>query len=299
MSNKAAAPTSSKNRSGLGRIIGSPAGALIDEMARQLVQTDHVSVGRLVKHFGKKLLACWVVVVPTFAAAQETSHDSSTSAFEVKEVLDEQPSAAKQALLNDLDSDESNQRIAALKALAKLGPDAEFALPRLLKILTQPAESYERNLAIRCLARIGPAAAEAVPRLLEILKSKPSSNVSRFEAASALARMGRAGEVAIPTLIAILSDPDESEKRYLTKRSSPPAQGLILPLLRKDENGGYTDQRDMMLIYAISCLASFGPAASDALPAIRRVRDEPDALAVVKDLAIKAIQRIEEGDEPK
>lgn len=252
----------------------------------------------VLKNIGMGLLASWVVVMPPHVAAQATSHDPSTPAVEVPEVLDEQTSAERQELLNNLNSDDSRKRIAALKALAKRGPDAEFALPRLLEILTQPG-SYERNLAIRCLARIGPAAAEAVPRLLEILKSKTSSNVFRGEAAQALARMGSAGEVAIPTLIAILGDPDESEKRYLTKRSSPPAQGLILPLLRKDEKGGYTDQRDMMLIYTMSCLASFGPAASDALPVIRRVRDEPDALAVVKELANKTIQRIEERGEPR
>jgi HEAT repeat protein len=125
----------------------------------------------VLKNIGMGLLASWVVVMPPHVAAQATSHDPSTPAVEVPEMLDEQTSAERQELLNDLNSDDSRKRIAALKALARLGPDAEFALPRLLEILTQPG-SYERNLAIRCLARIGPAAAEAVPRLLEILKSK-------------------------------------------------------------------------------------------------------------------------------
>ena len=197
----------------------------------------------------------------------------------------------RQALLSDLNSDNSKVRTNALKSLAKIGPEAAVALPKLLEILKQSA-SYERTLAIRCLARIGPDAAESVPTLIDILKSRQSS-VWRHEAARALAQMGSAGEAAIPTLIAILGDPNESEKRYLKKVEAPSATGLIAPLLRKDEKGVYTDKRDIMLLYAMGCLASFGSDASDALPAIRRVRDEPDALAAVKEMANKAIKEIQ------
>ena len=66
----------------------------------------------------------------------------------------------------------------------------------------------------------------------------------------------------------------------------------MAPLLRKDETGVYTDQRDMILMHVISSLAVFGRAAEDAIPAIERVRDDPDALPAVKQTAEKAIEMI-------
>jgi hypothetical protein len=66
----------------------------------------------------------------------------------------------------------------------------------------------------------------------------------------------------------------------------------MAPLLRTDEKGTYTDQRDMILLQVISSLAAFGTAASGAIPEIERVRDDPDTLPAIQQAAEKALARI-------
>ncbi len=105
--------------------------------------------------------------------------------------------------------------------------------------------------------------------------------------------MGEAGEAAIPTLIAILKDPGDSVKSNFKKVTAPSAQGYMAPLLRSDDTGAYTDQRDMVLLYVISSLATFGPAAADTISDIEHVRDDPETLPLVKETAEQAIQRIQ------
>nr|WP_286178015.1 protein kinase [Rhodopirellula sp. JC639] len=194
-------------------------------------------------------------------------------------------------LIEKLQSNDSTQRLDALKAIQKLGPDASFAVPQLVKLLEQP-DSYEKTQVIRCLGRVGPDEGAAMPQLLEIFQSEAPLTGSRFEAAQAIARMGEVGEVAIPTLIALVKDPGESVKSYLRKATAPSAQGLMAPLLRTDESGTYMDQRDMILLQVISSLAAFGTAASGAIPEIERVRDDPDPLPAIQQAAEKALARI-------
>ena len=224
------------------------------------------------------------------AAVAESSRSNADSSDSVDNP-DKELSAASQPLIDDLNSKDSTRRLDALKAIQKLGPDAAFAVSKLVQLLKE-SESYEKTQVIRCLGRIGPDAAPAVPQLLEILQSESSATAFRYEAAQAIARMGEAGEVAIPTLIAILKDPGESVKSYLKKRTAPSTQGLMAPLLRKDETGVYTDRRDMILMHVISSLAAFGRASDDAIRAIERVRDDPDTLPAVKQTAERAIEMI-------
>lgn len=228
----------------------------------------------------------------------EDSQATTDQASESVVAENGEPSAIESELLDDLTCEDAAERNDALKAIQKLGPEAAFAVPQLVKLLEQ-SDSFEKTQVIRCLGRIGPDAAPAAAQLLEILRSESSLNGSRFEAAQAIARMGAAGEVAIPTLIAILKDPGESVKSYLKKATAPSAQGIMGPLLRKNETGVYTDQRDMILMHVISSLAIFGRAAEDAIPAIERVRDDPDALPAVKQTAEKAIEMISGETSPK
>jgi tetratricopeptide (TPR) repeat protein len=219
------------------------------------------------------------------------------------------------SLIDRLEADDAAAtRIDSLKSISKRGDEAASAVPKLIKILDQP-DSLEKAWAIRCLAKIGPKASAAAPMLHEILKSQVAdqpdgSNSSpeiltmmigtptvagiRFEAAGALMRMGQAGEVAIPTLIEMLENPGKSVKNYRKpgKTGSPSADGLAALIYRTDDQGTYIDARDRYLMYVITILAYYGPAAKEAIPALEAVIDDPDTLSLVRQSADDAIKRI-------
>ncbi len=198
--------------------------------------------------------------------------------------------------LDNLDFNDAGKRVEVLHELAKMGPDAAFAVPKLLPMLRRP-DSYEKILVIRCLASIGPKAATAVPALHEILKSETSLAGPRAEAGQALARMGSAGAVAIPTLIERLKNPGEPVKIYLATKPDQDNKGPAVQLFRTDEKGTYTQIRDMVLMQVLSSLARFGPAAREALPEIEHVLADPDTLEGVRVVALTALRTIQAEDD--
>lgn len=197
-----------------------------------------------------------------------------------------------QRWVRQLDSTSQPDRLKALRSLAKAGPEAVAAVPRLLKCLDEQ-DSYEKVKAIHCFAALGPKGGEAVPKLHEILTDEERSHIIRFEAANALGRMGRAGEIAIPTLVAIVKDPGPSKKKYIRKTTAHEAMGLMTMITRRDKNGPYIDQRDMVLVQAIGCLGLYGEKARDAIPAIEKVRDDPNTLPVVRDIAKETASKLQ------
>jgi WD40 repeat protein/tRNA A-37 threonylcarbamoyl transferase component Bud32 len=199
----------------------------------------------------------------------------------------------RQSLLDKLKADDSKTRLAALNDLIKQGPEAAFAVPTLMTFLERK-DSYEKTLTLRALGRIGPAAKEAAPLLHEILKSEETSDFFRFEAARAMARMGPAGEVAIPTLIEILKDPGESKQTVPS--GAREAMGLMAAFFRKGKDGKvYLDSRDSVIGNALGGLAMFGPAAQKAIPAIETIRDDPDALPIIRKMAAEALEHIQKN----
>lgn len=200
-----------------------------------------------------------------------------------------------QTWIKQLDSESQSERRKAFRSLSKAGPEALPAIFRLMKFLDEE-DSYEKGLAIDCLGAIGPKAAEAVPKLHKILKDSDNFYLFRFKAANAMSQMGKAGEVAIPTLIEIVKDPGPSQKQRLKTKTAPAALGLMAPLIRRDEEGGYTDRRDAILMGAIGTLGKYGSRARKAIPAIEEVRDDPGTLPVAKQMCEEMLEHIRETD---
>lgn len=200
-----------------------------------------------------------------------------------------------QTWIKQLDSESQSERRKAFRSLSKAGPEALPAIFRLMKFLDEE-DSYEKGLAIDCLGAIGPKAAEAVPNLHKILKDSDNFYLFRFKAANAMTQMGKAGEVAIPTLIDIVKNPGPSQKQRLKKETAPEARGLMAPIIRRDEKGGYTDRRDAILMGAIGSLGKYGSRARKAIPAIEEVRDDPDTLPVAKKMCKEMLEHIQETD---
>lgn len=110
------------------------------------------------------------------------------------------PAIDMQSLMKMLGSKDKRQRVRAFQSIAKAGPKATVALPKLREILRQE-DSHEKTLALRCIAEIGPGAADAVPQLHALLKDKEKHFMFRMYALLALHRIGPEAEVVIPTLI--------------------------------------------------------------------------------------------------
>jgi len=113
--------------------------------------------------------------------------------------------------IRDLSHPDYQVRWKALEALAKLGPQAEPAVPVLIKRL---GDDYDRFRVISVLGTIGPAAAPAVPALLDRLAHTLSveDKLYRDESTEAiglietLANIGPAAQEAIPLLRKALTD---------------------------------------------------------------------------------------------
>ena len=102
-------------------------------------------------------------------------------------------------------------RYSAARALGKIGPKAEKAVPALVRALKDKNE-YVRQWAASALGKIGPKAEKAVPALTEALKDR-WPGIRAQDAAVALGKIGPAAEKAVPALTEALKD----EKVYVRK----------------------------------------------------------------------------------
>jgi len=116
------------------------------------------------------------------------------------------------------------------QALAHFGPDAASAAPTLIKQLDDVGRPLgERLAAVEALAMIGPAHPDVIPALIRVLDAPPQTSDAdeadaatrtlpppdddhatlREAAAEAFTAMGAASSVAVPALIRALHDPSE------------------------------------------------------------------------------------------
>lgn len=109
-------------------------------------------------------------------------------------------------LVGVLKGDDETQGRYALWAIARIGPDAEFACPALLEILQGPKVTLQAQ-ALEALAKIGPA---AVPQLLLCLEQERTQELG----VRALERMGSR---AVPALLEVLHSESNPSKAILAK----------------------------------------------------------------------------------
>ena len=140
------------------------------------------------------------------------------------------------ALIAALGQEDLGEGVAA-KALAKMGPAAEAAVPALIKGL-QAAEPRRRWNAAQALGQIGPKAAAAVPSLERLLKD--DSIPVRAESARALGRIGDEARRSVPAIVALLDDSDAHVRAMAARALGWLRTPTPLPALdaaRKDRSG--------------------------------------------------------------
>ena len=183
-----------------------------------------------------------------------------------------------------------SEKVNALYAIGQFGGDAVPAISVLSAALSD-GSAEARVAAATSLAELGPANAPAVPDLTKTL-SDTNPRV-RSMAAMALQASGRRAASAVPQLAAALQDPSDSVRHFaadaLGAIGSPAASAvpaLVERLSVKDEPG---------FVYAsvTNALASLGPDAKAALPALQRAVEERHSSG-----AQRAILRIQGKPEP-
>lgn len=151
-------------------------------------------------------------------------------------------------LLAKMAANDDGMRGAAMIALAKLGPDAEEAIPVLVTWLDSHRAGH-RMLAAQTLGKIGPAARVAIPALTETVKDSDwkvviwtayalcmihpedeqwlstltdflepdNRDIIRAEAATAIAEMDVLPETAMPAVVEALHDEDVDVRLMVVK----------------------------------------------------------------------------------
>jgi hypothetical protein len=136
-----------------------------------------------------------------------------------------------QELRKHLESPDVDQRVFAIKALQKIGPAAEAAVPALISALKDAAADVRRSAA-EALGAISPVAEAAVPALAAALKDDDAK--VRASAAEALGAIGPAAEAAVPALVAALKDDDAELRRQAANalgRIGPAAEAAVPALV--------------------------------------------------------------------
>jgi HEAT repeat protein len=167
------------------------------------------------------------------------------------------------ALVKSLKHSKTEIRRSALRALARLGSQAEPAVPPLTSCLTD-ADATLRDEAARALVQIGPA---AVPALMEALKN-PDREVRR-QAAWAMKRLGPASRIAVPTLIPALKDPDPRVRKGAALALGSLEAEEAIPALME----ALKDNHLVFCRLVASALAEIGPAA---VPPLTAALTDPD-----------------------
>ena len=224
-------------------------------------------------------------------------------------------SGVLEALIAVLNNDEKTVRTELLVAIGRSKPHTVGEL-ELLKVGLRDEDDETRGLAACLFAKRAPSSPEHAALLRQVLLSSPSHCVGSFVShlTSGVTVRGRQiAEMVVPSLIAIIeaSDLDRSVGLRAVELSLHVLRGLAreqaalpaIPVLVKGVRGELSaDSQDVRVSFA-ETLGHFGPAAAEALPALKEflksdlfgwtdstgeVKAE-QALAVIK----SAIRRIE------
>lgn len=186
--------------------------------------------------------------------------------------------------VRDLKSTDKIERLHAIKALERMGPNAAEAVNPLITLLDDDDDvRYEAANALRSIGRL------AVPALINALKS-PNPRV-RATAAYALVHIGYGNAKAATALIEALNDNNKEVRSRAAEAlgSIKPDNNEVVPALMRL----LRDQDAEIRQDAVSALGEIGPEARPATPLIIELLNDHDVDVRIK--AINALSTIEPG----
>jgi HEAT repeat protein len=193
-----------------------------------------------------------------------------------------------------LQDDDQDIRLRAVTALGYLAGDVRRVLPVLRAALEEAAlqdgDNGVRTEALRALLRAGPQPATEVGAFVDALHSEV--DVVRFHAAIALGDLGRNGRPAVPALIHASLWDEEPAVRV----------GAAMALWKIDQKGPLVlhvltealgDANELICWVAAECLGQMGPAAREAVPALRQALRRDFRLSLIMTGVRLALERID------
>lgn len=204
--------------------------------------------------------------------------------------------AAAPGLLETAQQGEPLHRLRAIQTLRRMGErerESELIGAFVLDLL-RTTDNRVSPQAAETLAQLGPLAKAAIPELVEMLKD--SNQNTRLEAARLLSRLGPAGaKAAGPVLIEQLMDSEPSQQYQVfgliqgfpDLDLGPAIPGLIEMLKRPELNSRS---------WAVLILGQLGPAAKEALPALREIVRESQPSSRLQ--IVTALKQIAGEDDP-
>jgi HEAT repeat protein len=202
--------------------------------------------------------------------------------------------AAVPNLLSLLKDSDREVRLRVVAALGNLGGEVRRVLPAIRAGLMQAALNEQddgvRAEAVRGLLQAGPQPATEVGALVDALQG--DIDIVRFHAAIALGDLGPAGRPALPALIhASLWDEEPAVRvgaamaLWKIDRKGPPVLYVLIKAL--------DNANELICWIAVECLGQIGPAAREAVPALRQVLERDFRLSLIKTAVMLALERIQ------
>jgi HEAT repeat protein len=195
------------------------------------------------------------------------------------------------SLLKEADRD---VRIQAVAAVGDLAEELRGVLPALRAALGRVAihdgDDGVRAEAVRALLKAGPQPATEVGPLVDALHSE--FDLVRFHAAIALGDFGPAGRPAVADLIHASYWDEEPAVRVeaaMALWKIDQKKPLVLHVLTE----ALADANELICWVAAECLGQIGPAARDAVPALRQALRRDFRLALVNTGVRLALERID------
>ena len=183
------------------------------------------------------------------------------------------PSAAEAvpALTTLLDDPSPRLQVVAVETLGRLGPAAREAFEPIAARLASP-EPTVREAAALTLGLLGVGPEEARPRLASALRDE--SPAVRKAALRSVQRFGPSASYFAPDVLLMAVDKDDrpAVERFLKRLERRGPDPRTIPELAAHLGHDNAAVRLM----AVKLLALAGPAAAPALPALERLREDPD-----------------------
>ena len=184
---------------------------------------------------------------------------------------------AVEALREALKNDQTKIRQSAAETLMSLGSDAEVVLPALIDAALHDQDRDVRVYALASLGQIGPGASQAVEPLLDLLRHEQDPHII-LSAIRALGQIGPGARAAIPLLTPMLKEPRHNAWMFAAQalgRIGPEAREEALIAIPALIECLKTDQHPAGRRTAATFLAEMGPAARQAVPALKAATQDP------------------------
>ncbi|HAA57551.1 MAG TPA: hypothetical protein DCE42_22485 [Myxococcales bacterium] len=187
-----------------------------------------------------------------------------------------------------LNSDVSYLKYSALRAIAKIGPKASIAVPKLQTMMLAPQKARLTRYLYEAIAGIGKGAAPLAPLLIQ--KLNQSGRRNRRQLLKAIGSLGEAASGALPNLTQMLQSSRPRYVREIIKalgNMGLPAASVLAEYIEKAK-GRYES------LFAVKTLRKFVPDAVQIIPALTKALSnsyyqvQEAALALLVQFGIKA-----------